>query len=1403
MLQAIASLKPQRLRWSLVPLAVFWAFPVGDRVGAQVIPDRTLGAESSQLLIDGVTVDEAAADLIRAGARRGENVFHSFERFSVGAGQRVYFENPAGVTRVFSRVTGDVSSDIFGTLGSLGNADVFLLNPNGIVFGPNAQLDIAGSFTASTGDRFTFIDGRDFRAIPQENELLSISVPLGVQFNTQPQNQPHGNLVNEANLEVGPGQTLTLFGNSVSSTVHLAAPGGIAQVLGTRVELVDSETSELSESSGDTTLLVAAADGITIADAADNALLFARGTGQIVLWADADGNGKGDVVMLDLQDALQTNGRNLAISGINLTLGIIDASVQREVVGGEVIGVDTGGPIPDAVSGSELGTASFTFTVSAGGSNISDVDVRFSAEHTFAGDLSAELTSPNGTALPLFSDIGGSGNNFQDTILDDEASAPISAGSTPLNGRFQPEGDGGLAVFDGQLSEGTWTLTVTDDAPGDSGRLLQAGNRAPWGTAQGTQLIINASSVGGGPGGAVTLEALGNLSVAAVITTSSGIDSPSGAVEITAGGDITAARIDAGSSGNQGSDVVLLAGGNIQVDTPGIDASGGGHSGNGGQIQIAAEESITLVGSVDASAVSLLGDSGDGGAISVSSIFGDIEVSSPLTAESRADSSTVPSDSGDGGAISVSSTFGDITIDGSLETGSSSDALSGLDAVSGDSGDGGAITVSSRAGDITVNGDLSSSSISTSVSGLSMPSEAGAISGDSGDGGAIAISSRTGNVTVNGDLSSSSGSRTSTTSTSFSRGVSGDSGDGGPISISSGSGDIVISSGSEDIAIREGSLRSNSFSSSATSKPATSRPFSADLSAGNSGDGGSITLSSRAGDIVISGRRLDSNSFSISNVFPVNTNLASDLIDSSAGNSGDGGNITLSSRAGDISTDSDLSAFSFSNSGTAGNGGKISLAAIEGAIAGDETQVVTFSVAETGEITGFGGEVSFMSDTVSGLEIITLSSNGQSGDVDVRGFIETLRIRNLRTTTSGQVEIPNPFPVPNARTLTLDLDDFGQAGNTAIESASNIAFNNVEIQADANGSQPAGGVAITSPGQVTLTDSRINSNTNREGNAGAIRINADRLDINSSSIESSTGPRSTGQGGRITVIAGETALRNGGRITVSSAGQGQGGSVSLEGDLLTLADNSRISATTLSSDGGDLSFALSDLLLLQGGSEISTTAGAAEGGGDGGDISITTRFLTAGGNSDITANAFDGMGGNVDITASSGIFGIVPRRFRTTQSDITASSRNGVFGEIVIQSPEVDPDQSTVELPTTFAAPDLVQSCRETFVASGSQFIVTGRGGIPQSPLDPAAIAPWQDVLPIVGHEAVPNEIQSQAHDDQRPAVDSGRRSFSREARPAIVPVVEAQGWIKNEQGQIVLVAEAQPLASSSLPCEN
>ncbi len=224
-------------------------------IAAQVVPDNTLPAgERSQ-----VTGNPNAQ--IDGGARRGGNLFHSFSQFSVPTGGSAYFNNAADVQNIFSRVTGRSVSNIDGLIRANGTANLFLLNPNGILFGPNASLNIGGSFVASTADRINFADRFQYSATnPQSTPLLTVSVPVGLQMGANPGRigvQGNGYDLSvqvpifsplirgssAAGLRVPAGQTLALIGGDININ------GGTLTAEQGRIELSSVRDGQVSLSS--------------------------------------------------------------------------------------------------------------------------------------------------------------------------------------------------------------------------------------------------------------------------------------------------------------------------------------------------------------------------------------------------------------------------------------------------------------------------------------------------------------------------------------------------------------------------------------------------------------------------------------------------------------------------------------------------------------------------------------------------------------------------------------------------------------------------------------------------------------------------------------------------------------------------------------------------------------------------------------------------------------------------------------------------------------------------------------------------------------------------------------------------------------------------------------------------
>ncbi|WP_044501095.1 S-layer family protein [Nostoc sp. PCC 7107] len=215
-------------------------------VHAQVTPDNTLNTD----------VSGSSSYTITNGNRVGNNLFHSFSQFSLPTGGSVTFNNSTTIENIFARVTGGSVSNIDGTISAQGSANLFLLNPAGILFGANAKLSIGGSFVGTSANSIKFADGIEFSATNTTAPLLTMSVPVGLQLGSNPgaitvQGTGHngsfssttsisGLNIGTRGLQVQSSKTLALVGGNI------ALDGGLLSAPGGQIELGSVSNANVS-----------------------------------------------------------------------------------------------------------------------------------------------------------------------------------------------------------------------------------------------------------------------------------------------------------------------------------------------------------------------------------------------------------------------------------------------------------------------------------------------------------------------------------------------------------------------------------------------------------------------------------------------------------------------------------------------------------------------------------------------------------------------------------------------------------------------------------------------------------------------------------------------------------------------------------------------------------------------------------------------------------------------------------------------------------------------------------------------------------------------------------------------------------------------------------------------------
>ena len=341
----------------------------------------------------------------------------------------------------------------------------------------------------------------------------------------------------------------------------------------------------------------------------------------------------------------------------------------------------------------------------------------------------------------------------------------------------------------------------------------------------------------------------------------------------------------------------------------------------------------------------------------------------------------------------------------------------------------------------------------------------------------------------------------------------------------------------------------------------------------------------------------------------------------------------------------------------------------------------------------------------------------------------------------------------------------GRAGNITVNTDRFHIADGASVDARTDNSERGGDILINATIFEAVGGGQIQSNTRSSGNAGNLTVDAERIIISGS--DPTYSERLDKFSSQVVTNAGPES-----GLVASSIGSGEAGRLTVTARSLLLDRQGKLSAQTESSDGGEIDLQNLDSLVLLGNSTITARAGER---GNGGNINIETENLAVLENSRIRATAQQGRGGEIDIR-TQGLF--------APAGAISASSEVGIDGEVSINRPDIDPSKGVVALPDEVVAVEdlVVQGCGAPGRAV-SKFIVTGRGGMPPSPSD---VVTNNTVLVDLG---MPSSNQITERDRAQIAVD----------RPAIAStnslssseIVEAQGWITESSGKVVLTAQA------------
>jgi filamentous hemagglutinin family protein len=1184
---------------------------------AQIVPDRTLGKESSV-----VNRIDALNERIDGGATRGENLFHSFQEFNVGEGRGVYFANPEGITNILSRVTGGNPSHILGRLGVLGGANLFLLNPNGILFGANSSLDISGSFVATTADGIQLGENGFFSATePQKSRLLSVSP--GVLFFEQAANTP-GVIVNRGSLAVG--KDLTFSADNLDLQGQLVAGGDLTLRALNTVQIRDSAINPF----------VAAAKGDLLVQGNQKVDIFALNHPASGLFS-----GK-DLVLRSANtvggDAHFWSGGNFRVERLERNLGNLysphdpvirslgDVSFDSYI--GTSLHILAAGKVEipgfiritgaDPVNGlAETVTLSDGTTVLINGKSEPTLDIRAGINPKVVGSFSFNPTdyfpfnsnfifNPNIDNPPDLSTSPTNANINVGTIIFSDVSG--KDGKVLLTNQYQPN-----LELNGNIEISSTLNGVAISTSGvDSGGLVAIDSR---GNIKVNGSIIASSFPLGflpsslpifqGNGGNVTLLANNNINFASQFAIfSNGLIG--GNITLKSQGVIAfnSGKIDNSSytsvPGSKGGDIDITAGSLSLINGAGLISRTFGQ-GNGGNINI-------MTGSLNVTNRARLDSStfgkGDAGNITIQAdeavVFTEI-----ATVFSNVESGA----EGNGGDIDIKA--GSLSILNGSQLQTIVDDNDGIDTLSPGKGKAGNINIDVRD---TIN-------ISGQSNGFFSRLASTIQSETTGHAGSITLKADSISLTGGADLSTSTSGQ----------------GDAGDVFIQANN--LVV-------------LAENSFIFSTVEAGGIGNAGNVDIQAG------SLTLTKGSQIQTLINKAKETQPAGKGNAGKINIDVGGTVtvtgvgIDPSAiisrvnaGASGNGGEIDIKARSLSVTDGGQL------NSTTIGvgqsNAGNITIDASDtisfdgrgsnGSPSGIGSLVGSKVIGNGGNVEITTGSLSIANGALIGTAIL---GKGNAGNISIRAN-ETVSIDGVDFAGFS-----------SGLNSTLQQGAQGKGGEIEIVTGSLSVTNGASINTSTFGDGDAGNVFVQATDSISVNSgAQLRTDTFGQGNAGNVTINALNATVSfdgqffngqsllPSGIVTIVQRGSTGDGGNITVKARSLFITNGAQLSSLTAGKGKAGNVFIDtGNLISLDNQALIVssvARTAVGDGGKVEIK-ADSLSLNNRSEILT---GTAGEGKAGDVSVQVDdAISLANRSGILSSVEtggEGIGGDIDIQSQS------------------------------------------------------------------------------------------------------------------------------------------------------------------------